>query len=630
MPSRLDRPHATTTRADWIALGVILAVAVVLRLLYLSEIRGQALFSALTADPAIYEAQARDILRGILVPDHAYFHSSPLYPFFLAAVMKLAGPGFQTVRLIQAGVGCASVLLIYLLSRLTVGARPALVSAAFAAVYVPLIFFEAEFLEITLVIAFTAGALVMLERADTRLGGRGDARRGGGRSSRRSREARGRGLQDGRALWWAAGSGALLGLASLGKPNLLLVAPVGAMWLAAQPRGGRSAPRPRAWTSSGWRRRAPAAALFFVVCGLTILPATVHNYRTDGDLIPVSSNAGINLFIGNHPGAPGTFTVPAEMRFDLRVASKEAAQAATGRSMSAGEVSDYWTSRALAFMRHRPAMWLAQTATKFALFWNHYEIPNHYDLSFVARTAPVLRLPLGTFAVVAPLGVVGLVLASLRRKNVGLLVLFGVTFMCSVVPFFITARYRLPIVLALLPGAGYAVHEFVRSLRSRSWRAAVAVAAPVAAAAFLVNVDMLEFNPSQMHNTVGAILAGRGDMESAATEFEAAVEANALDVSARRNLGLVYLELDRYREATRELRRAVEIHPGYADAWLELGQAYAGLDSLDAARNAWSKVLSMRAPPELVAEARRLLEETASYSGNETAPPADADMGETR
>lgn len=601
-------------RREWLLVALVLTAALALRLLYLSEIRDHALFAALTGDPAVYESQARDILRGVMVPDHAYFHSSPLYPFFLAAVMKLAGTGFQAVRIVQACIGCVSVFLVYLLSRLTVGPRPAVVASALAALYVPFIFFEAEFLEITLVIAFLACALVLLERAAAIMG-TPEARRGETLSVR---------VACAGAVWLSAAAGALLGLAALGKPNLLLFAPAGAVWLAVRSGFAR---RRRAWGRTGLL----PAALFFLVCGITILPATVHNFRAEGDLIPVSSNAGINLYIGNHPGAPGTFTVPREMRFDLRTASRDVAQQATGRDLSAGEVSDYWAGRALAFIRQRPAMWLEQTARKFALFWNHYEIPNHYDLRFVAESAPVLRLPLGTFAVVAPLGIVGLVLASVRKKNVGLLVVFAVAFMCSVVPFFVTARYRLPVVLALLPGAGYAVSELGAALASRRWRAVTVVAAPAAVLALLVNVNLIEFNAAQMHNTMGAILAGRGDLQSAAVEFETALEENPSDVSARRNLGLTYLELGRYGDARHELERAVAIHPRYIEAWLELGRAYAGLDSLSAAREAWSRVLSMDPPPEIQAEARRLLAAQKTHTEQRSErPDVGSPAGETR
>ncbi len=347
------------------------------------------------------------------MPDHAYFHSSPLYPFVLAGLLRAFAGSLAAVRFAQAVIGTASVFLIAMLARAAVGRRAAVATAYLAAMYIPFIFFESEVLEITLVIALVTAMLLVLARR----------RPSAGPVS-------------------ALVAGVLLGLASLGKPNLLLFAPVGSVLLFALGEGPRA------------RRAAPAAA-FFLAAGLTILPATIHNFRASGDLIPVSSNGGINLFIGNHPGASGMFQVPPEMRLDLLASSTAAAERATGHALSAGEVSDYWAGRAFAYMRSQPGPWLRLMARKAALFWNRYEIPNHYHFYFVREFAPVLRLPLSTFGVVAPLGLVGLGLAAARRRRqAALLMAYGATFMASVVPFFITARYRLAIVPVLLVGAG--------------------------------------------------------------------------------------------------------------------------------------------------------------------------------
>jgi tetratricopeptide (TPR) repeat protein len=522
---------APMERRHWIAVAGALALAIALRVVYLREIGGHPLYEALTGDPALYHRQALDILAGKLVPDHAYFHSSPLYPFVLAGLLRLFAHSLEAVRVAQAVVGTASVFLIALLARATIGRRAAVAAAYLAALYVPFIFFESEILEIALVIALVTGMLLVLAR---------------------------RRVSSGPVS--ACAAGVLLGLASLGKPNLLLFAPVGSVLLFA---GGQG---PRA-------RRAVPAVAFFLAAGLTILPATVHNYRVSGDLIPVSSNGGINLFIGNHPGAPGVFVVPPEMRLDLLSSSTEAAERALGRTLSAGEVSDYWAGRAFAYMRSRPGSWLRLTARKAALFWNHYEIPNHYHFYFVREFAAVLRLPISTFGVVAPLGLLGLGLAAAAKKrHAALLIAYGVTFMASVVPFFITARYRLAIVPVLIVGAGFALTELWDRARSRRWRSLSGAALALAGLAVLVNVHMIEFGFAQMHNTVGAILGSRGDYEGAAAEFSKAIEEDPANVSAHYNLGMALRETGRLDEAAREFERAITLYPGYEEARAALAE----------------------------------------------------------
>ncbi len=573
-PASESGTERATTRGEWVALGVIAALALALRLIYLQEIHDHPLFRTLMGDPAVYFAQARDIAQGKLVPDHAYFHSSPLYPFFLALVARLGGAGFHAIRVVQSVAGTLSVLLVFLLGRLTVGSRAGLIAALFAAMYVPFVFFEGEVLEITLVITFLLGSLVLLQLAD----------------------------RDGGA-WKAVAAGALLGLAGLGKPNLLLFAPAGALWLALRGRTHRE----RSARAGGVR--VLPAVLFFAAAGAMILPATIHNYRAEGDFIPVSSNGGINFFIGNHTNSPGVFQVPPEMRFDLRLASKSAAERETGRALSAGEVSDFWLGRTLEQISGNPGRWLTLMGRKFVLFWNHYEIPNHYHLYYVREFAPVLRNPVGTFGIVAPLGLFGLGLALKRRKRVGLLVLFGLTFMASVLPFFVTGRYRLAIVLVLLVGAGFAVESLWRAARGRDWRTLAVAAVAIAVLGVAVGIDTIEFSFGAMHNAVGSILGRQGDMEGAAREFARALAESPSDLSSRYNFGLALLELGRFDESAEQFGRAVSQHPRYYEAWLGMGRAHAGAGHTDAALEAWGMVANMDppAPVGVQAEAVELM-----------------------
>ncbi len=567
-------------------LTAAMALGVVVRVSFLHDISGHVLYQVLTGDPAVYLDRARGILSGTMMPSHAFFHSCPFYPFVLALIERAFGAGLTPVRIVQALIGIGSIPLIFVLGRLTVGRTAGLIAAFLAAAYAPFIFFEAELLEITIVIAAVEGCLIMLLLA----------------------------ARSGRA-WQGAVAGAVLGLAALGKPNLLLFAPAGAIWayVAARKRGAGAGQRPAATdrrsAEAGAGSAALLALLFFIATGAMVLPATVHNWRASGDLIPVSSNGGINLYIGNHQGAQGVFTVPPDMRFDLRAASKEAAERVVGASLSDGEVSEFWAKQAFGFMRAHPGAFLGITARKFVLFWNHFEIPNHYDMNFVAGFAPVLALSPSRFAFIAPLGLLGLALAWRDRKRVGLLVLFGAVFMSSVIPFFITARYRLAIVPVLLIGAGFALAWLWRTARGREWTKLAPALVVLALLVAAVNVRTIEFGAAPMHNTLGAVLGSRGDMEGAAREFAAAVDISPTDLSARYNLGLALLELGRAGEAAEHLETAVELHPGYHEASLSLARAYFELGRLDDAETAADRVLAADppAPPEFaaVAEAAR-------------------------
>jgi predicted Zn-dependent protease len=57
------------------------------------------------------------------------------------------------------------------------------------------------------------------------------------------------------------------------------------------------------------------------------------------------------------------------------------------------------------------------------------------------------------------------------------------------------------------------------------------------------------------------------------------------------SLGKYFLEKGRYAESAAALSKAVELDPGYAAAWVALGDARAGAGDNDGAKAAWHKAL---------------------------------------
>ena len=55
------------------------------------------------------------------------------------------------------------------------------------------------------------------------------------------------------------------------------------------------------------RRALPMAAVVMAVAIICVAPWSVRNYVMMGDFVPLSTNAGVNLYIGNGPGATGKY-----------------------------------------------------------------------------------------------------------------------------------------------------------------------------------------------------------------------------------------------------------------------------------------------------------------------------------
>lgn len=57
------------------------------------------------------------------------------------------------------------------------------------------------------------------------------------------------------------------------------------------------------------------------------------------------------------------------------------------------------------------------------------------------------------------------------------------------------------------------------------------------------------------------------------------------------SLGKYYLEEKRWADSVAALEKAVVLDPGYAAAWVALGDAHAGAGAPDKARDAWQRAL---------------------------------------
>jgi tetratricopeptide (TPR) repeat protein len=538
---------------EWTLIAFVLVAAFIPRLIYLSEISRAVWFDRPIGDSNVYFDRAREILAGNWLGSGIPFHSSPVYPFFIALFLGLSGGSSFVLGVAQILIGSANCVLIYLLAkRLTGGSRiAAFLAGLLGAFYGLLAFFDADLLMIFLTLFFTDLSLLLLIRARDL-------------TSRQSALPRGGRLRVILETDWVMAfvAGLSLGLAALDKTNLLLFAPVAAWYLAGEFSFGI-----RAWR---WR----PALLFGLGTVVTITPVTVRNYVVGHDLVLVSSNAGVNLFIGNNRQGQGVFFLPVGSGLrntDLYESSVQVAEQAAGRRLKPSEVSHFWSGRARRFVLDEPgkAAWLL--GRKLVLLWNRYEIPNHISYYFIrSEYAPVLKWMLVGFWLTTPLALLGIGLRR-RRGLQGadrLLLGFIVCFTLSLLPFFITERYRLPLVPVLIAFAAAGVVEAGRLLRARAWRPLALSAAGLAAAAICVNWPLTQFN----HAFIRTVIAGKyleralrnpatgsADIEKAIVETKWSLEVDSLSAGAHYGLGSAYSAVGFYSGAVQEWETTLRI-----------------------------------------------------------------------
>jgi len=281
------------------------------------------------------------------------------------------------------------------------------------------------------------------------------------------------------------------------------------------------------------------------------------------------------------------------MRGDLFEGSKRSAERKLGRELSAGEVSSYWMNRGLQWARQHPVRELRLLGRKLLLFWNAYEIPNHYDINFFKTFSRTLRWNPFLFAWMVPLGFLGIYVSRSRWRDLMPLYLFAGAYMVSLLPFFVTSRYRLPVVPIMLIFAARAVWWTVDRVRNRRRRGWVGPAALFACSLVLVNLPLVDFTLGPSYATVGAVYRDMGRYEEAAEQFRLAMEASPGYDLAYSNLGSVLGRLGRFDEAEEVLRKALDLNPLLVVGHSNLGMIFVETGRAEEARRAFSRAVEL-------------------------------------
>jgi 4-amino-4-deoxy-L-arabinose transferase-like glycosyltransferase len=523
----------------WTLLLAVALLALVLRLVYIMQLAQAPFFDLRIGDARAYHEWALRIAGGDWLGKDV-FYQAPLYPYFLALIYKLFGDGPAMVRFVQAVVGAGSCALVAA-TGLTLFGEWGIVAGVLLAIYPPAIFLDGLLEKSALVTFFTAALIFFLA----------------------ARPFKGRELL----------AGVVLGLLALTRENALLLAvPV------------------LIWFSTGDRRRGSwmPAATFVVGCALVLLPVGVRNYAVGGELHLSTSQFGPNFYIGNHAGAQGLYEPLISGHGnagDERDDATRLAEEGSGRKLSPREVSAYWTGRALDFIRTEPTAWLALVGRKLALTFNAAEVADTESQDVYAEWSWLLRvLSPPSFGVILCLAAFGAVLTARDWRRLWFLHAIVITYTISVLVFYVFARYRFPLVPALMvlaAGGLAASREANVSKVTRGWALAAAVLAGVITFYPLVNrhADRVTH-----YVNIANTLSGDGTRwDQAKTFYDKALAVSPQSPAAHYGLGMLLAQQHRPAEAVTHYRIAVAGWPENVDLRLNFALALAASGDTDGA-----------------------------------------------
>ena len=574
--------------AEWAILGGFLLVGLALRAGYLSESVSTPDFASPILDPQLNDYWARAMVSGDWTPppnaDDPQIGSTaygrpPAYPYVLATMYLLFGGSYLAPRVIQMLLGLVNVVLLFVLGRSLFGKAAGLVAAGLMAVYWAFIYFEGELNAPVFLILLALLLVLLLLRWPERP-----------------------------SLPRSLAAGALLGLFALFRPNVLLVGVMVLLWFAWVSRR-RSLP---------WRRCTLASITFCMGCVLSIAPALIRNYTAADEFVLISYYGGVNAYAGNNAHAKGVspeipdiqeisgmdtwncFSYPKLVQGLGRKLGKD--------DMGFAEASRYFYGRALEFLLHHPFKALQLTLRKAFLFWGPAEISDSKVIQCARADSRILpHLP--GFPVALSLFVLGAALFFLGRPRVGegvtlsnpqarweacvLVLLFILAYFASVLPFFISGRYRMPVLPFMLLFGAYGICCLGWSMLERDYARAGLLTAGLVGLYVLAHVQIVPYSPDastwRFHRALAYFAAdahpdGMNELEKALVLDPKHVEANIRMGYERANAGQT-------REAVSHYLEALRSSPGHTLAHNNLGHELARHEQWEEAENHYRAAL---------------------------------------
>jgi 4-amino-4-deoxy-L-arabinose transferase-like glycosyltransferase len=485
-------------------------------------------------DSIEYARLANQVLQGHVLLGPGLYYLSPLYIYFLAALLGLSD-SFTFVRVMQVALGTAAVGCIFVTARVWFGTRAGWCAAALAALTGVFTFYEIVVFQSSIDVFLTAAALACLALALTRPPEAGTSRH---------------------ASLAAVGTGVFFGLQYLNRPNVIIAAAGILLILLATRR---------------WRLAA------FIAAGLTIAvaPLAIRNAIVTHQIALTSSQGGLNFYIGNNAAATGQYVAVPGVRATIAGQSEDTrtvAEARVGHPLSDADVSAYFFGQGMEWVRAHPTAAARLFVRKLALTFNARHQWLDYSYPYYAHDidSALSALIVGPWLLV-PLGLCGagwLLTRSLSPTDSGATTAafavwasFVPLYAVSVAVFFVAERYRLPLLVALCILSGGAIDALLQMLTKRFSGLRVRSAAAIGmgvfggiVAAWPFQVDDGRFDERLR---LSKVLMNQHDYSGAARELEAAFAIRPDSTTTEFNLGMAQVTSGQAQEGIGHVRHAV-------------------------------------------------------------------------
>jgi 4-amino-4-deoxy-L-arabinose transferase-like glycosyltransferase len=445
MKKLFGRLENSNRNLDWVVLTLVFALGLALRFFYIKVANSDPTKSG--EDPYYYSLIAQNLLDGRgFIEGGARAYRPPAFPWFLAGSYSIVGGASKVVfaQLFLAVLGALHPVLTALWVREISTRRVGYFAAIMTAVHPQFIRYPQTLYTEAFYLFLLSLAMLFLLRAV--------------RSN---------------ALIGFVLAGVTFGLAALTREVTLIIPFLVAIWFyllrnKTIERGGVEVPA-RINLTRNW-------LVLTCIMAVTVLPWTVRNYGIFKTLVPISTNSGINFYIGNNPNPNWS------ENFSWKVAP--GVQWRNG----AGELQAHQKGQraAIDYIKNHPLVTVRGWFQKAAVLWMP-PINGFSELSLPLKAMRAAWLVFYLFAL--GLGIYGFLGIRVDWRAASLPLIIGLGFSLPYILSFVTSRFRLPMESVLLFYSALGL-ERVLSLRLEGRQA------------ILLNSFWLRSRPNLLHRIV--------------------------------------------------------------------------------------------------------------------------------
>ena len=514
---------------------LIFAVALGIRLIYLWQSSDSPTFHVPIVDASTYELLAQKIINKTPL-DSNLFWQPIFYPLFMVCVYSLFGISIVALKCTQAVVGACTCLLVYMLAKKLFDRRTGMTASLLTAVYPTLIFFEGELLGTGWAAFWSVALITVFLKAEEKP---------------------------------SLLNGVLIGytsiLALLTRPAFTLFLVPACCWLILRIKSKHSP------------KESILLLCIATLCASTLaFPYMLTNKKYTGHAKLLPHSGGINLYIGNNTNWVNTVMI--RPGFDWSILTR---MPRSEGITDAYESSAFFNTKVKTFAANDPATFLKGVGEKTIRFFNSRELPRNVDLYLFREWSTFLNLgiwkfkgfgfPFGLFL---PLALVGLYLG--RKSMPTYAWLFYVAYPASVILYFVTARYRVPLIPLLSIPAAVSMLTLGSCVRSRNIKTGMAISLPILTIALLSSMPghfPEETSPfkSEMYREMGRRLRDLNQPAQSLQYIQHAVNLAPDYAEAHNDLAISYEQNKDYPRAIEHYKRTLELHPDSAWVYFNLG-----------------------------------------------------------